>query len=161
MFRSMRRKNQELTLKETEEILHQGSSGVLSCLGDDGFPYGVPLNYAYDEGKIYFHAAREGHKIDAVLANPKVSFCVIGQDLIVSAEYTSYFRSAIVFGNARIVEGEEWTRAFELLVEKFCGEEPAEIKKQQIQSCGRSLILAVDAVHMTGKEAKELREGKE
>lgn len=80
MFRLMRRGRQALPPKECREILSRGTCGVLSVLGDGGYPYGVPLSYVYDGESIYFHCAKEGHKLDAIRQNDKVSFCVVGQD---------------------------------------------------------------------------------
>ena len=58
VFREMRRKKQELSQKEVEGILHKGTSGVLALLGDNDYPYAVPISYVYDDGKIYFHSAK-------------------------------------------------------------------------------------------------------
>lgn len=77
MFREMRRSRQQLTREEAEAVLSRGTSGVLSVLGDEGYPYGVPLSYVYHDGKLYFHWARSGHKLDAVRACHKASFCVV------------------------------------------------------------------------------------
>ena len=92
MFREMRRSRQSLTDQESIILLEEGSSGVLAVAGDDGYPYAVPLSYVYDSGSraVYFHCALSGHKLDAVHKNPKVSFCVIGQDQVVPEEYTTY-----------------------------------------------------------------------
>ena len=100
MFREMRRKMQALTAEETAEILKRNTSGVLSLNGDDGYPYGVPLSYVYLDSKLYFHCAGAGHKLDSILKDDKVSFCVIDQDQVVGEEYTTYFRSVIAFGRA-------------------------------------------------------------
>ena len=56
MFRPMRRFKQQLTMERCEEILQKGSYGVLAVLGDEGYPYTVPLNYHYHNGKIFFHS---------------------------------------------------------------------------------------------------------
>jgi len=96
-FRTMRRSRQLLSQEESESVLKRGSHGVLACLGDGDYPYAVPLNYVYYEGKIFLHSAREGHKVDAILRHPKVSFTVVDEDTIVPAQYTSCFRSVIVF----------------------------------------------------------------
>ena len=104
MFREMRRNGQELPLEECTAILNRGTSGVLALSGDDNYPYAVPVSYAYDGYKLYFHCAKSGHKIDAIRRNAKASFCVIDQDLVVPEEYTSYFRSIIAFGTIRILE---------------------------------------------------------
>ena len=77
MFRDMRRKQQALPYEESVTILESASSGVLAVLGDEGYPYTVPLSYVYREGKLYFHCASEGHKLDAIRGCDKASFCVI------------------------------------------------------------------------------------
>ena len=81
MFRKMRRFKQQITDEECRKILAEEGRGVLSLFGEDGYPYGIPMNYFYDEdeNKIYFHCAKEGHKIDALQANGKVSFCVLAK----------------------------------------------------------------------------------
>ena len=155
MFREMRRGKQQLSAEETKAVLKRGSHGVIACLGDEGYPYAVPVNYVYYENKLYFHSAKNGHKIDAITRQPKVSFAVTDEDTIVSAEYTSYFRSVIIFGEARITSGEEWTLAFRALVEKYSADQPEEAKQKEVRECGRSLIIAIDIAHATGKEAIE------
>ena len=104
MFREMRRKRQQLDEEACAEILRTGSAGVLAVSGDAGYPYAVPLSYVYANGKLYFHCARAGHKIDAIRRSPKASFCVIGQDAVKPLKYTTYFRSVIAFGTVRILE---------------------------------------------------------
>ena len=86
MFREMRRKNQALSREEAAAVLDRALSGVLALSGDDGYPYAVPISYVYDGGKLYFHCAKSGHKLDALQRNPKASFCVVDQDQIVTAE---------------------------------------------------------------------------
>ena len=78
MFREVARKKQALDRAACEEILKQEPRGVLSLIGDDGYPYGLPINFWYcaDDGKIYFHSGKCGHKIDALKACDKASFCV-------------------------------------------------------------------------------------
>lgn len=155
MFRAMRREKQMMSAEEAEAILKGCSNGVLACLGDDDYPYAVPLNYVYHNGRIYFHSAKTGHKIDAMSKHPKVSFAVVGEDTIVSEKYTSFFRSVIVFGRARIAEGEERLEAFRALVEKYSGDQPEEEKKMEIENCTKAHIIAIDIEHMTGKKARE------
>lgn len=105
MFRDMRRGRQLLSREDTVDVMNRCTNGVLACLGDEGYPYAVPLSYVYFQDRIYFHSAKAGHKIDAITKNAKVSFAVIDEDTIVSKEYTTYFRSVLAFGKARIVEG--------------------------------------------------------
>jgi nitroimidazol reductase NimA-like FMN-containing flavoprotein (pyridoxamine 5'-phosphate oxidase superfamily) len=156
MFREMRLKKQLLSTEDTVAVMSRCTNGSMACLGDEDYPYSVPLSYVYFNGKIYFHSAKEGHKIDAIMKNPKVSFSVIDEDTIVSKEYTTYFRSAIAFGKARIVEGDERLEAFKALVEKYSGDQPEEAKLKEVTGCMRAYIIAIDVEHITGKEAIEL-----
>ncbi len=155
MFREMRRGKQLLSIEDTAAVMGRCTNGVLACLGDEDYPYAVPVSYVYFNNKIYLHSAKSGHKIDAIQKNPKVSFTVIDEDTIVSKEYTSYFRSVIAFGKARIVEGDERLEAFAALVEKYSGDQPEEAKHKEISGCTNACIIAVDIEHMTGKEAIE------
>lgn len=160
MFREMRRSKQLLSHEMVVQVLNRGSNGILACLGDDDYPYAVPLSYVYADEKIYFHTAKQGHKLDAIRKHPKVSFCVIDEDTIVSKEYTSYFRSVIVFGKARFVEGEEKQTALQAIVEKYSGDQPLEAKQKEASGCTQALLVAIDIEHMTGKEAIELVQGR-
>lgn len=155
MFREMRRKKQLLSQEDIGLVMDRGTNGVLACQGDEGYPYAVPVSYAYFNGKIYFHSAKAGHKVDSITRDPKVSFAVVDEDTIVSQEYTTYFRSAIAFGKARIVEGDEWYEGFKALVDKYSGDLPEDANIKEIQGCKTSHIIAIDVEHMTGKEAIE------
>lgn len=158
MFREMRRKKQALTEEEIIKILTDGTAGVLAMDGDGGYPYAVPLSYVYHDGKIFFHCARSGHKLDAIRRNPKVSFCVIGQDQVMPQEYTTYFRSVIAFGKAHILESdtEKWA-ALRLLAEKYDPDADAQTHNQAIQRDYAPVEIVELAIeHMTGKEAIEL-----
>lgn len=160
VFRTMRRNKQLLSMEDTTAVMGRCTNGVLSCIGDEDYPYAVPVSFVYFNDKIYFHSSKSGHKIDAVTKNPKVCFTVIDEDTIVSEEYTSYFRSAIAFGKTRIVEGEERLQAFMALVEKYSGNQSEEAKHKEITGCTQALILAIDVEHITGKEAIEYVNGK-
>ena len=157
MFREMRRNKQTLSLDESVAVLNHGTSGVLAVSGDNDYPYAVPLSYVYHNSKIYFHCAKSGHKLDAIARNEKVSFCVIDQDNVVPQKCTTYFRSVIVFGKARILEDETEKRiALELLAARYSPDHEqgrlAEIDKLFKQVC--LVELAID--HISGKEAIEL-----
>ena len=155
MFREMRRNKQLLSKTDMEAVMSRCTNGVMACIGDGNYPYAVPVNFVYYKGGIYFHSAKEGHKVDAIDRNPKVSFAVIDEDKIVSSEYTSYFRSVIAFGKARIVEGSERQEALWALVEKYSADQPEEAKQKIVARCTQACIIAIDIEHMTGKEAKE------
>lgn len=158
MFRPMRRFQQQLSHKQAMEVLERGTSGVLSLFGDDGYPYGVPLSYALHGNKLYFHCAQEGHKLDAVRREQKASFCVIDQDQIVPEEYTTLFRSVIVFGKVRILEepGKKKDAAL-LLARKYAPEDSSVHQEKTVAENWNSLcMLELDIQHMTGKASKKL-----
>lgn len=158
MFREMRRKRQQLTEAECIEILKKNTSGVLAVLGDDGYPYAVPLSYFYEERTLYFHCAKSGHKLDAIKACDKVSFCVVDQDLVVPQKYTTYFRSVIVFGRAGVVEQEEEIRsAIEKLAIKYHPADSKDNRDSFIEKEYKAMCMVkIQIEHMTGKEAIEL-----
>lgn len=158
MFREMRRIKQLLSSAETETVLARGSHGVLSVIGDDGYPYGVPISYAYTNGKIYMHCARSGHKLDAIRSCDKASFSVVDADDLLPEKFTTCFRSAIAFGRVQLVTDEaEKRRAIELICSKYCPDVPATHTQAAIESEWTALtILCFTIEHLTGKEANEL-----
>ena len=157
MFREMRIKNQLLPEADAIRILEKGTSGVLAVMGDEGYPYAVPLSYVYCDAKIYFHCAKSGHKLDAVKRCDKVSFCVTDQDRIVPEEYTTYFRSVIAFGKARILEDDAEKRS---AIEKLAAKYSPEFKEGREQEIDKTFnavcMVEISVEHMTGKEAIEL-----
>lgn len=106
MFREMMRKKQQITKEECIEILKAEPRGVLSVFGDDGYPYGMPMNHWYNEedGHIYFHGGKAGHKIDAVKKCDKVSFCVYDEGFKRDGEWALNIKSVIVFGKIKLVD---------------------------------------------------------
>lgn len=161
-FRSMRRGKQQLSNAECIDILSHGTSGVLAVSGDDGYPYAVPMSYLYHDGSIYFHCAKEGHKLDAVRACDKASFCVIEKDEIVPEAYTTYFRSVIAFGRAHVMESrEEILSAIEMLGIKYAPNNTHEQLEAEISGAlDRMAMIELKIEHMTGKEAIELVKGR-
>lgn len=159
MFREMRRGKQALQKKACEEVLARGTAGVLAVAGDEGYPYAVPLSYVYDaaHSALYFHSALSGHKLDAVKRNSKASFCVMDKDNVIPKEYTTYFRSVIVFGTVRILEdAEEKYYAIEALAKKYAPDDSREGREKAIGDGSRFCMLELQIAHMTGKEAREL-----
>ncbi len=158
LFREMRRKKQALPQREIADILHKGTSGVLALMGDNDYPYAVPISYVYDGEKIYFHCANTGHKLDAIQRNSKVSFCVIDRDFIIPEEYTTYFRSVIAFGQIKRIEDESEKRAaIEKLARKYAPNDTAGNRDKAIRREWKPLcMLEMTIDHVTGKEAIEL-----
>jgi len=157
MFRPMRRFKQQLTTERCEEILQKGRYGVLAVLGDEGYPYTVPLNYHYHNGKIFFHSAASGHKLDALRNCDKVSFCVVEKDELVAEKLTTYFRSVIAFGRIRIIEDTEEKRAAVMALSRRYFPEMEEKARKEASGALKNLsMLELSIEHMSGKEAIEL-----
>ena len=161
-FRPMRRNRQQLSREECECILDRCTSGVLALAGDGGYPYAVPLSYVYDDGAIIFHSAVEGHKVDAIKRDNRCSFCVIEQDEIRPAEFTTYFRSVIAFGRIHILEtADEKVQALRLLGRRYSpGDEPG-LQHEIDKSLDHVLILRLDIDHISGKQAIELLQSRQ
>ena len=161
MFREMRRKRQQLTPDECSAILRGASSGVLAVLGDGGYPYAVPLSFVYDGDRIYFHCAREGHKLDAVRRESRASFCVIDRDEVVPERYTTRYRSVIAFGRVRVIEDDgEKRAAIEKLALKYSPDEPEQAREAEIESGWAARCMREKStVHLGGRQGRELLPG--
>lgn len=155
MFRSMRRTRLALDERECREILERGEYGVLAVQGDGGYPYAIPLNYVFVDGAIYFHSAKEGHKIDAIAREAKASFCVVDESAVVPERFATAYKSVIAFGRIRIVvEQEERNRALNALVEALSPHVAQESKRAEIDSCRLNdsvAVLAFEPELITGK----------
>lgn len=157
MFREMRRIKQVLSPEDSKEVLDRNTSGVLGVHGDDGYPYTVPVSYVYHNNKLFFHCAKSGHKLDAIAADNKVSFCVIDQDQIIPEKYTTYFRSVIVFGKARVLDDPAEKRdAIEALAAKYSPDYEEGRKKEIDVTFNQLAIVEISIDHISGKEAIEL-----
>ena len=155
MLPEMRRKAQQLPPAEAEAILRAGSSGVLALAGDEGYPYALPISYVYHGGRLYFHCASTGHKLNAIARCPKASFCVIAQDEVVPALYTTRYRSVIAFGTIRQLEDEQAIiAALDVLGRKYAPD--LDPSAEIAGSLPRVCVLEMTIDHLTGKEGIEL-----
>ncbi len=155
MFREIARKKQALSDAECIEILKAELRGVLAVLGDDDYPYAVPINFYYDEAahKIYFHSGKEGHKMDAVKKHTKVSFCVYDKGKRRENHWSLDIRSVIVFGKIKPVENWSYDmmRAF---CKKFT-QDTDYIESEIAQYAKNTVVLELEIEHMTGKIINE------
>jgi nitroimidazol reductase NimA-like FMN-containing flavoprotein (pyridoxamine 5'-phosphate oxidase superfamily) len=157
MFREMRRKKQLLSEEETIGVFNSCTSGVLAVTGDDDYPYAVPLSYTFKDGKLFFHCAKTGHKIDGIKRNDKVSFTVIDKDEIIQKTFTTHFRSATAFGRARILtEDAERREALEALVKKYSPDYVKEGQKEIEGDWNVVCVVELKIEYMTGKAAIEI-----
>ena len=156
----MRRFRQQLKDQDCIAILNKNTSGVLALLSKDGYTYALPISYVYEESDntVYFHSALSGKKLEDIEYHSKVSFCVIDQDQIVPEEFTTYFKSVIVFGTIHIIKNENKKReALYKLADKYSPEESSESVNHEIDTqINRTLIMTLKVETMTGKQAIEL-----
>lgn len=157
MFREMLRKKQQLSEEECINILKNQLRGVLSVLGDDEYPYGMPMNHFYceEDGKIYFHGSRMGHKIDAMKRHNKASFCVYDEGFKREGEWALNIKSVIVFGKIEFIEDRETTyRIAEMLSYKFTDDQNY-IQHEIKHSGPGTQLFALVPDHMSGKIVNE------
>lgn len=157
MFREVARKKRALNQEQCIEILKNEKRGVLAVLGDEDYPYAVPLNHYYDEasGKLYFHSGKAGHKVDALKRHQKASFCVYDSGYREEGAWALHIQSVIVFGKIEVIE--DYAQAMALcraLSRKFTDDE-AYIDRE-IEKYGKgTLVFALVPEHMTGKAVEE------
>lgn len=152
----MRRFKQQLPDNEVRQIVAEASNGVLSLSGADGMPYGVPMSFVYDgRQSIYFHCAREGRKMDCVRHCDRASFCIVAQDDVQPAEFTTYYRSVIAEGRISVVESrDEIVAALRTLGQKYS---PGIDSSREITNAiDHVAVLRLDIETMSGKVAIEL-----
>lgn len=154
MFREMRRKDRELKNDEIIKILQNNTYGILSTISENGYPYGIPISYIFFNNSIYFHSATKGHKIDNILNNAKVSFCVVGETCTLPDKFTTNYESVIVFGKAIEVLDNEKNSVLLEIVKKYS---PDYIKegKEYIEKANKATkVLKISIEHISGKARK-------
>ena len=157
MFRSMRRFKQQLPEEECIRILKEEWRGVLAMHGEDGYPYAIPMDHYYDEesGRIYFHGAAEGHKIDAITSDPKVCYTVYDKGFLKDGDWALNISSVVVFGKIHVVEDREKViKMVRKLGRKYYPTD-AEVEAELAKSGHRVCCLELTIDHMTGKLVNE------
>lgn len=159
MFRKMRRFGQQISDEDCIRVLKEQPRGVLSVLGDDGYPYGIPMDHWYSEtdNKLYFHCAKVGHKLDAITACDKVSYCVMDQGFRKEGEWALNINSVVIFGRMRIVNDTEDDLKRKIaagLCRKFTDDE-AFLQKELTHALPRAAFMELTPEHMTGKLVNE------
>ncbi len=149
----MRRKDKALTEAQIIDILTAGEEGVLATIGEDGYPYAVPLNYVFHNGSIYFHCAMSGHKIENMEYNPNVSFCVVSDTKILAEEFSTRFKSVVVFGRAEESRGEEKILGLTELIKRLAKDHVPAGEKYIKQAQDKTRVFKINVEHMSGKTA--------
>lgn len=158
MFRELSRKKQQLSQAECIAILEEEKRGILSVLGEDGYPYGAPLNHFYnaEDGALYFHCGNEeGHRLDALRKENKVSFCVHTQGERMEGHWAFIIKSVVIFGKIEIIEDmEQIIEMTTRLSHKFT-QDDAYIQKEIENHAHRTLLLRLRPEHICGKRVIE------
>lgn len=156
MFRPMRRFKQAVSEEDCRALLQKARRGVLAVSGDNGYPYAVPMNFYFDgeKGSIFFHCAREGHKLDAMLRDEKVCFTVFGGD-VKRDDWAWYVTSVVVFGEAQLVTEEaEKNALLRALAKKYFPPEE-DVEADMARNAARALVVEIKIRHMTSKLVHE------
>ncbi|PKM82894.1 MAG: MFS transporter [Firmicutes bacterium HGW-Firmicutes-14] len=154
MFKEIRRSDKKLTNEEMLDIMSNAEYGVLSTFGENGFPYGVPVNFIYQDGNIYFHSALSGHKLDNIAFNSKVSFCVIKDVALIPDDFNTKFKSVISFGEIKEVPEDEKSEIYMLFLQKFA-KDFMEAGLEYIKKAGgKAKVCRIEIMHMTAKGKK-------
>ena len=157
MFREMAKKNKQLPPEECIRLLTELPRGVLSVLGDEGYPYGIPMNHWYnpEDGRIYFHGGKRGHKIDAIRSYDKASFCVMDSGYREEGDWALNIKSVIVFGRVEIVEDSQAAIDITRKLSYKYTPDSAFIENEILESSAGLLVFALVPEHICGKIVKE------
>lgn len=153
MSRPVRRLDRQLDETEAWEVLQKGMYGVLSTADADGMPYGVPLSYVLVDHTLYFHGAKQGHKVENILCQPRVTFCVVGETQpVYDGGFSTYYESTIVQGRASIVEDlQQKEKVLTLLCEKYLPDHVAHAPSDISKAMRATLVVAIEVSCITGK----------
>lgn len=152
-MKELRRKDKQTSNEEALELLVRAEYGILSTAGADGQPYGIPLNYVYRDGILYFHCALVGHKLDNLEENPKVSFCVVEDVEILPAEFSTHYVSVVALGVASEAMEEERTNGLLWLLEKYSPDYMEEGMKYSQKMDKATKVIKIAIQHLVGKKA--------
>lgn len=157
MFRELIRKNKKLSEEECIRILKSEKRGVLSVNGDNGYPYGMPMNHFYneDDGKIYFHCGKIGHRLDALKKDGRVSFCTFDEGYCNPGQWQLNIRSIIVFGNIKIVDDPDKIADITTKLSHKFTQDDEYIKAEIRQYASGTLLLELTPGHICGKLIEE------
>ena len=154
MYEEMRRKDRAIDNETARALLTNGTYGVLSTTDANNQPYGIPLSYAVMGDEIFIHCANAGHKLDNIMSNRKVSFCVVGQTELLPDKFSTRYESVIVFGTASIVNGDEKKAPLIALLEKYSPDHMESGRKYIDKLLNKTVVIKVSIGHITGKARK-------
>jgi len=154
MKHPLRRKDRGLDIDETLAILKHGEYGIVSSVGADGQPYGVPVSYVIHENCIDFHSATEGHKLTNFQACDRVSFCVVGKTCILPEKFSTEHESVIVFGKISERTGMAKAKSLQALVAKYSPDFIESGDTYIAATLDRTRVFSISLDHISGKSRK-------
>ena len=150
-MKEMRRKDRGIDQAETKNLLETCEYGIFSTTDGNNQPYGVPVNYVYQNDAIYFHCAKSGHKLGNIKDNPTVSLCVVGKTKVLSSEFATQYEIAIAFGIASEIQGTERNGAFAAILDKYSPKFITQGRRYVEKNDKATTVIKIDINHMTGK----------
>lgn len=157
MFRELQKKNKQISMEECIELLKKETRGVLSVIGEDNYPYGMPMNHWYNEenGKIYFHCGKSGHRLDALRKCNKVSFCTYDRGYREDGDWALHVKSVIVFGTIAIVEDMETIADISRKLSYKFTQDEEYIQNEIDKYAKATLLMQLTPEHICGKQITE------
>lgn len=153
----MRRKDRKLSQDDTIQVLRAGEYGILATYGENGYPYGVPLSYVYQDGKVYFHGATSGHKLDNLRHCEKASFTVVGHTHVLQEAFSTTYQSTIAFGKVHLVEQDQKEEVLRLLAEKYCRDNLDNAERYIEKMLGHVGVYCMEIEQLSGKARPDIR----
>ena len=152
MIHDMRRIDRKVGEAEAREIMARAGHGFLATVGEDGWPYAVPVNHVLDGDTLYFHCALSGHKLDNLGHEPRVAYSAVASERIIPESVTTHYESAIAFGRAELIlENGERRRALEALAHRFSAAHPEAIAREMTENFERTAVIRLRIEHLSGK----------
>lgn len=157
MFREMIRIAKKLPECEVIDLLRNQKRGVLSVQGDDGYPYGMPMNHFYneDDGCIYFHQGNIGYRLEKLREDDHVSFCTYDEGVILPGDWALTIKSVIVFGRIEIIEDPETMADITRKLSYKFTQDDRYIDEEIERSLKRTVVLKLVPEYMSGKIVSE------
>ena len=150
-MKNMRKIERQMTAEETLEVLNKGEYGVLSTVDSEMQTHGTPISYVNIAGKVYFHCALEGLKLDNILINPKVCFTVVGKTKVLPDKFSTEFESIMAYGKASIIQGEEKILVLREIIKKYSPEFIESGEQYISKAAEKTCVVKIDVNHITGK----------
>ncbi len=151
MLKKVGREDRVISTEEAEKILSEGEYGILSTVSQDAQPYGVPVNYVYQNNHIYFHGAMAGHKADNMRDNNKVSFCVVGKTKVLPSKFSTEYESTIVFGEVFELTDDDKRQSLVSILEKYSYDHLEKGQKYIDNLVDQTKVFAIFINQITGK----------